>query len=197
MKIVVVGNGKVGTTLTVQLAREGHDIIIVDNDERVIENVVNAYDVMGICGNGGSYDVLQQAGVATADLFIAVTSGDEMNILSCMLAKKMGAKHTIARVRNPQYTKLLVYMRDELGLSMSINPEFEAANEIFRVLRLPQALEVDSFSKGRVDLVAVRIQPNSKLNGKAIAGLQSFFKANILICAVAVSYTHLTLPTKA
>ena len=96
----------------------------------------------------------------------------------------MGAKHTIARVRNPQYTKLLVYMRDELGLSMSINPEFEAANEIFRVLRLPQALEVDSFSKGRVDLVAVRIQPNSKLNGKAIAGLQSFFKANILICAV-------------
>ncbi len=184
MKFVVVGNGKVGTTLTVQLAREGHDIIIVDNDERVIENVVNAYDVMGICGNGGSYDVLQQAGVATADLFIAVTSGDEMNILSCMLAKKMGAKHTIARVRNPQYTKLLVYMRDELGLSMSINPEFEAANEIFRVLRLPQALEVDSFSKGRVDLVAVRIQPNSKLNGKAIAGLQSFFKANILICAV-------------
>ena len=184
MKIVVVGNGKVGTTLTVQLAREGHDIIIVDNDERVIENVVNAYDVMGICGNGGSYDVLQQAGVATADLFIAVTSGDEMNILSCMLAKKMGAKHTIARVRNPQYTKLLVYMRDELGLSMSINPEFEAANEIFRVLRLPQALEVDSFSKGRVEFVAVRIQPNSKLNGKAIAGRQSFFKANILICAV-------------
>lgn len=184
MNIVVVGNGKVGTTLTRQLAKEGHDIVIVDNNPEVIENLVNMHDILGVCGNASSYDVLMQAGVDRADLFIAVTSADELNLLSCMLAKKIGAKHTIARVRNPEYGRFLSYMRKELGLSMAINPEYEAANEIYRILRLPEALEVDSFAKGRVDLIAVKLNEGNRLIGHPISQINRYYAARILICAV-------------
>lgn len=184
MRIVVVGNGKVGSTLTRMLAKEGHDVIIIDSNQDVVENLVNTHDIMGICGNGGSYEVLKDVGVDKADLFIAVTSGDELNILSCILARRMGARHTIARVRNPEYFDMMMFMRKELGLSMFINPEYESAMEISRILRLPQALEVDSFSKGRVDLVAVRVRENSVLKDQAIADLPRVLKAKILICAI-------------
>ena len=171
MRIVVVGNGKVGSTLTGMLAKEGHDVIIIDSNQDVVENLVTTHDIPGICGNGGSYEVLKDVGVDKADLFIAVTSGDELNILSCILARRMGARHTIARVRNPEYFDMMMFMRKELGLSMFINPEYESAMEISRILRLPQALEVDSFSKGRVDLVAVRVREKSVLKDQSIADL--------------------------
>lgn len=184
MDIVVAGNGKVGTTLTEQLAKEGHNITIIDNNAEVIDHLVNNLDVMGIIGNSSSYDVLDQAGVGEADLFVAVTSADELNILSCMLARKMGAQRTIARVRNPEYSKLLAIMRDELGLSMVVNPELATAHEIFRTLRIPEALEVDSFARGRVDLVAVKVLDSNLCLNKPLSEFSRHYHAHILVCAV-------------
>lgn len=184
MDIVVAGNGKVGTTLTEQLAKEGHNITIIDNDIRVIEHLVTDQDVLGICGSGSSYDTLMDAGVENADLFIAATSGDELNILGCMLARKLGAKRTIARVRNPEYRKVLGFLREELGLSMAINPELVAAEEIFRILRIPEALEVDSFANGRVDIISIKLEKGSKLAGYPLSEMSRIYHAKILICAV-------------
>ena len=132
MKIIIVGDGKLGSTLTEQLSSEGHDITVIDHQSSVLNNSVNMHDVIGIQGNGASYDIQMEAGVPRSDLVIAATSSDELNILCCIVAKKLGAKNTIARVRNPEYSKQLQMMRDELGLSMVVNPEREAAREIAR-----------------------------------------------------------------
>ncbi len=184
MKIVIVGDGKVGSALTVQLAEEGHDVVVIDSSPKALRTSVEIHDVMGVNGNGASYAVQKEAGVGEADLLIAATSGDELNLLCCMLAKKLGARHTIARVRNPDYADQLVLMKEELGLSMTVNPELAAAREIARMLRFPSALKLDSFARGQVELVEIKVKADSPLLGQALYALSSRLGIRILICAV-------------
>ena len=184
MKIIIVGAGKVGSALTQQLSADGHHVTVIDQDPRLIDNIINIYDVMGVCGNGAVYGVQQEAEVAKAELLIATTSSDELNILACLVAKKLGATHTIARIRNPEYEKQLRFMRDELGLSMSINPERAAAREIARVLRFPAAMKVETFSKGRLELVEYRLPADSALDGLTLVDLYRNIRVRVLICAV-------------
>ena len=165
MNIVIVGDGKVGAALTEHLSTEGHDVVVIDKDPKVVEEMVNQYDVMGLCGNGASYSVQMEAGVDKARLLIAATSSDELNILCCLVAKKIGAHHTVARVRNPEYAKQLHFFKEELGLSLVVNPEFAAANEIARVLRFPTALNMESFAGDRVDLAEIEIKADNPLAG--------------------------------
>ena len=183
MQIIVVGAGKVGTSLTAQLIRE-HRVTVIDQEPRLIENIITVYDVMGVCGNGASYEVQKEAEVGKADLLIATTSSDEINILACLVAKKLGVAHTIARIRNPEYETQLRFMRGELGLTMSINPEKAAAHEIARVLRFPAAMKLESFSKGRLELVEYRLPENSALNGVQLLDIYKNARARVLICAV-------------
>lgn len=185
MNIIIVGCGKVGHTLTEQLVREGHDITVVDTSERVIRDTTEIFDVMGICGNGASLRVLMDAGLQTADLVIAVTGSDELNLLCCTVAKKAGGSlAAIARVRNPDYSEELSYLRQQLGLSMIINPELEAAREIARILSRPQALTVNAFAKGHAELVRFKIPSGNRLCGKSIMQLGDVFRFDFLVCAV-------------
>ena len=184
MKIVIVGDGKVGQALTGRLAEEGHDVVVIDSSPKALRTSVEIHDVMGVNGNGASYAVQKEAGVGDADLLIAATSGDELNLLCCMLAKKLGARHTIARVRNPDYADQLVLMKEELGLSMTVNPELAAAREIARMLRFPSALKLDSFARGQVELVEIKVKADSPLLGQALYALSSRLGIRILICAV-------------
>ncbi len=184
MRIVIVGDGKVGHTLMKELSQEGHDVVIIDNNMEVVEQSLNKYDIMAIRGNGASYQVLKQAEVDEADILIAATSSDEINMLSCLVAKKLGAKSTVARVRNPEYSEQLFIMREELGLNMSINPEYTAAKEISRVLRFPTAQKIETFSRGRVELIQLPVKKGSKLDGQPLLTLGSTFKSKILICAI-------------
>ena len=184
MKIVIVGAGKVGVALTRHLAVENR-VTVIDQNPHLVENIINIYDVMGVCGNGASYDVQKEADVEQADLLIATTSSDEINILTCLVAKKMGVQHTIARIRSPEYGRQLRFMRSELGLSMVINPEKATAREIARVLRFPNAIKLESFSKGRMELVEYRIREGSKLDGVRLSDLYRNLRVRVLICAVA------------
>lgn len=184
MKIVIVGDGKVGATLVEHLSNEGHDIVVIDRNPKVIEQMVNSYDVMGVCGNGASYELQVEAGVSDSDLFIAATSSDELNILSCLMAKKLESKHTIARVRNPEYLKQIPFFKDELGLSMVINPEFDAANEIAKVLRFPNAINIETFYRGLVDLVELKIENGNPLCDMPLTDIFNAFGVKILVCAV-------------
>ena len=184
MKIVIVGDGKVGQALTGSLAEEGHDLVVIDSSPEALRTSVEVHDVMGISGNGASYAVQKEAGVEDADLLIAATSGDELNLLCCMVANKIGARHTIARVRNPDYADQLVMMKEEFGLSMAINPELAAATEIARMLRFPSALKLDSFARGMVELVEIKVKEDSPLLGQALFSLSSHLGIRILICAV-------------
>ena len=153
MRIVVVGLGKVGRALTAQLTAENNDIVVIDQNPELIEDIVNIYDVRGVPGNGGCYEVQKEAFEDGADLLIATTSSDEINILACLVAKKLGTQHTIARIRNPEYEKQLHFMRDELGLSMVVNPEKATAREIARVLRFPTAIKREQFCRQRFELI--------------------------------------------
>ena len=184
MKIIIVGDGKVGATLVEHLSQEGHDIIVIDKDQKIIEQLTNSHDVMGICGNGASYDVQIEAGVSDAQLFIAATSSDELNILSCLMAKKAGAEHTIARVRTPDYLKQTPFFKDELGLSMVVNPEYDAANEIAKVLRFPNATNIETFYRGLVDLAEIKLEEDNPLCNMAIIDIFDKFGIKVLICAV-------------
>ncbi len=184
MKIIILGAGKVGKALTQQLANEDYDVVIIDLDAEKVEQIVNQYDVLGIVGNGATFDVLQEAEVAEADIVIAVTDSDELNILAGLMAKKMGAANTIARVRNPDYLKQRSFMRDQLGLSMIINPELEAANEIRRILLFPAAFKVDTFVGGKIELAEFRLTDKTKLNEVPLYRLVTISKTNVLICAV-------------
>lgn len=183
MRIVIVGAGKVGMALTQQLSPD-YNVTVIDQDAHLINNIINIHDVMGVCGNGASYEVQKEAGVDKAELLIATASSDEINILACLVAKKLGVKHTIARIRNPEYEKQLRFMREELGLSMAINPEKVAAREIARVLRFPTAMKIESFSKGRLELVEYRLPENSALHGMRLSDLYKNMKVRVLICAV-------------
>ena len=184
MKIVVVGAGKVGTALTRHLSAENR-VTVIDQNPHLVDNIINIYDVMGVCGNGASYDVQKEADVEHTDLLIATTSSDEINILTCLVAKKLGVRHTIARVRNPEYGRQLRFMRSELGLSMAINPEAATAREVARVLRFPTAMKLESFSKGRLELVEYRVAEDTALDGTRLSELYRNFKVRVLICAVA------------
>ena len=185
LHIIIVGCGKVGHTLTEQLVREGHDVTIVDVSERVIRDTTEVYDVMGIRGNGASLSVLMEAGLREADLVIAVTGSDELNLLCCTIAKKAGGElAAIARVRNPDYAEELSYLRQQLGLSMIINPELEAAREIARLLSRPQALTVSAFAKGHAELVRFKIPSGNVHCGRSIMQLDNLFRFGYLVCAV-------------
>lgn len=184
MKIVIVGVGKVGETLIGNLVPEKHDVVIVDNDYDVINDVVNRYDVRGICGGGLERKVLIDAGVDKADLLIACTSRDEMNILCCVLAKKIGVHSTIARVRDPQYFKEMENMRTDLGLDYAFNPELATALEIAQVLKFPSARSVESFAGGRARMAEFEITGNNPLVGKNLQQISKEYASKILIGVV-------------
>lgn len=155
MNVIVVGIGKVGYTVAEQLVAEDHDVTVIDTNEIVLSDTIEELDVRGVHGNGASRKVLMEAGISECDLLIALTGVDETNLLCCLLANKLGANGTIARVRNPEYNEDIRLIKDSLGLSMSVNPEKEAAEEMFRILRFPSAKNVDIFAKGKVDLVSL------------------------------------------
>ena len=176
MQIIIVGCGNVGQTLTEQLSKEGHNITVIEEKSSVVQSVVNNLDVMGIVGNGASYSIMKDAGIESADLMIAVTDSDELNLLCCLIAKKAGNCHTIARVRNPVYNKEINFIKEELGLSMVINPEEAAASEAGRLLKLPSATKIETFARGRAELVRLVIDENSRLCDLALKDIPSDLK---------------------
>lgn len=184
MRIIIVGCGKVGRTITEQLSQEGHDVAIIDTDSIAIHDITNNFDVMGVVGNGASYTVQREAGIDEADLLIAVTGSDELNLLCCLFARKAGNCSTIARVRNPMYNNEINFIKGELGLSMVINPEYAAATEIARVLRFPSAIKIDTFAKGRVELMKFIIPEGSVLHNCSLIDVARKIKSDILVCAV-------------
>lgn len=184
MRIIVVGCGNVGATLAEQLSQEGHNITVIDTRERLVQELSNTFDVMGIIGNGASFSVQAQAGIHEADLLIAVTGSDELNLLCCLIAKKAGGCHTIARVRNPVYSREIGYIKEELGLSMVINPEYAAAMEIGRVLKFPSAVKIDTFAKGRIELIRYRIVEGSILHNMPLKDISTKLHCDVLVCVV-------------
>lgn len=184
MNIIVAGCGKVGSVLAEQLSREGHDITVIDEDSDVVQRITNGADVRGIVGNVASYNIQKDAGIGKADLLIAVTDADEVNLLSCLIAKKAGGCQTIARVRNPVYHEEIRHIKEELGLSLVINPEWAAAMEMARLLRFPSAIDIDTFARGRIELLRFRIDEGSPLCNQQIKNLSILSKCEVLICVV-------------
>ena len=185
MNIIIAGDGKVGSMLTRQLSAEGHDITVIDSNSAVLQQSVERYDVISVHGNCASMGVLQQAGVKEADLLIAATSADEVNLLCCTTAHALNPKlHTIARIRNPEYTEQIYRMRNVFGLSMVINPENQAATEIDRLLQYPGFLRRDTFAKGKTEIVELRVDAGSKLKDVRLMDLRSIVKCQVLVCAV-------------
>lgn len=192
MKIVIIGAGKIGVTLAEQLLREGHDITVIDHSEGALESL-SALDVLCIEGNGISVETQLEAGVNEADLAIAVLTTDEQSLLACLIAKKLGVGSTIARVRNPEHTDGIRLLKEDLGLSMTFNPELACASEMARVLRAPSAIKIDAFSRGRVELHKVRLPDNSPLNGLKLMEL-SKLQTGVLICAVERGENEVYIP---
>ena len=184
LKIIIVGCGKVGANLVDQLSKEGHDITVIDKKAEKIQDITNTYDVMGLVGNGASYSTQMEAGIEETDLIIAVTDSDELNLLCCTVAKRVGKCAAIARVRTPDYSEETGYLREQLGLALIINPELEAAREVARILYLPTALEVNSFAHGQAELVKFKVPEGNLLNGLSLAYLGKNITNDILICAV-------------
>jgi trk system potassium uptake protein TrkA len=184
VRVVVIGGGKVGNKIIEQLSKESHDVTVIEKNPEVIQKINNYLDIACINGNAINYDIQKEAGVDAADIVIGCTSSDEINMFSCLLAKKLGAKHTIARVRNPEYYNQLNYIKDDLGLSMVINPEYVAANEISRILRFPSALKVETFAKGKVELLEFKVGVDSVLVGMKMKEISHKFNLKVLICAV-------------
>ncbi len=194
MKIVIIGSGKLGRTLAEQLIQENHDIIVVDENVSKLQNVVDRLDIMGINGNGATIPVLREAGVDDADLVIAATAEDELNLLACLIAKRVGARNTIARVRNPEYIDVMSLVKQDLGLSLSINPELACALEMSRVLKFPSMITVDTFAKGRVEILQFEILKDSPLAGMKLRDISKFRK-KILVCAVERDDGEIYIPT--
>lgn len=184
LKIIIVGCGKVGANLVDQLSKEGLDITVIDKKAEKIQDITNTYDVMGLVGNGASYSTQMEAGIEETDLIIAVTDSDELNLLCCTVAKRVGKCAAIARVRTPDYSEETGYLREQLGLALIINPELEAAREVARILYLPTALEVNSFAHGQAELVKFKVPEGNLLNGLSLAYLGKNITNDILICAV-------------
>lgn len=186
MNIIVVGCGKIGKVLLYSLSKENHNVTAIDIDEAIISDVRNGYDVMAYCGNGTSYGVLKKAGVENCDLFIAVTASDELNMLSCFAAKRMGAKYTVARIRNPENNKddSLDFMKKQLELSLAINPEQLAAQAIYNLMKLPAAAKLETFSSNQIEMLEFVLKPDSPLDGVPLKDLKKKHKGKYLICAV-------------
>jgi len=164
VKIIIAGEGKVGAMLTKQLSAEGYDLTLIDANKKILDASEERYDIMAVQGNCASMEVLVQAGVKDADLLIAVTGSDELNLLCCLIAKKAGNCQTIARVRNPEFNREIAYIQEELGLALVINPEFAASVEIARILRFPSAIEISPFAKGRAEVLKFRVPESSVLD---------------------------------
>ncbi|MBP5291284.1 MAG: NAD-binding protein, partial [Lachnospiraceae bacterium] len=184
MKIVIIGAGKVGHKLAQQLAKEDHDIVVIDIDPMATTGLANSEDVMCITGNAAEYDIQMEAGVKGSDLVIACTDSDELNMLCCLLCKNQGAAKTIARVRSPEYIKQIQYISDAMGLSMYINPEMEAALAISRVLIFPTANSVETFAKGKVELVEFTLDEKNPLVDMSLKKIHKTYSNNVLLCAV-------------
>lgn len=183
MKIVIAGAGRVGYSIAQELVKEKHDIVVIEENIEKLKEVSNNLDVLTIVGNAANYDVLQEADIKNADLLIAVTKEDAINLLCCLSARKLGVTHTIARVRNTAYYKQAMFLNEELGLSMTINPEEETANEISRILRFPFATKVETFAGSKTELIEIKVPTDSVLEGVNMSSLRQDF-GNVLICAV-------------
>ncbi|SCX08250.1 trk system potassium uptake protein TrkA [Lachnospiraceae bacterium YSD2013] len=184
MQIVLVGCGNVGADIAKSLSREGHNITVIDVNERLVKDLSDELDLMGYAGNGTTIEVLEDAGVKNADLLIAATDSDERNLLCCFIAKKAGTAYTIARVRNPEYKKEIEFIKEDLGLSLVVNPELAAAEEIARLLKFPTALEIDTFAKGRVELLKFEVTKESPLCGMQLKYVPKKLDSSVLICTV-------------
>lgn len=184
MKIIIVGCGKVGYALAEQLSEEGHDITFIDTNDDKLEQTLSVLDVQGVSGNGTSFRVQLEAGIKESDMLIAVTGQDEVNLLCCLIAKKAGNCSTIARVRNPEYFEEIKYLREELGISMAINPELACAQGIARLIEVPSALDITSFAKGRINLIKLSVPDDSTIHSMTVFEFATKIHANTLICAV-------------
>ena len=196
MNIVVVGCGKIGSMIVSSLVSEGHEVTVIDEKADVISDLTNIYDVMGVCGGGTDFEALEEAGAGDADVFVAVTDSDEVNMLSCNIAAKMGASRTIARVRKPEYNKEknLAVMKSQLGLSMTINPELLAAHELFNILKLPSAVKLETFSNRNFEMAELILKADSGLCGMRLSDLKGRYKSNFLVCTVTRG-EEVTIPT--
>ena len=184
MKIVIIGGGVVGSTIASQLTNEGHDITVIDHSQAVADQISDSLDCMAQAGNGASLEVMRSADVPNSDLLIACTAQDELNMLCCVFAKKLGCRSAIARVRTPEYADQMYFFKDELGMSMTINPELNAAREMFKLLEIPGVLKRDSFAKGRVEIVEVVPKPGDVLDGTKLLDLPRKLKSRVLVAAV-------------
>ena len=184
MRIIIVGCGKVGSELAGQLSAAGHDLTLVDLSERRLDELSNTYDLATVKGSGTSYHVLREAGVQDTDLLIAVTAHDEINLLSCLIARKASGCHAIARVRDPEYVSDLGFIRDELGISMVINPELSTARVVSRLIRFPSAIRVSTFARGRIELLDLKIPHESRLDGMAVCEVNPLLRTDVLLCMV-------------
>ena len=185
MNIIVAGCGKIGTTIISSLVSEGHNVVAIDNSPEVISELTNTYDVMGICGNCVDSDILEEANVSVADLFISISGSDELNMLSCYLARKLGAKYTVARIRTPEYNdKSLSFMKRQLELSMAINPERLAAQELFNILKFPSAVKIETFSRRYLEMIEINLKDNSFLDNVKLSTIRSKFNAKVLVCCI-------------
>ena len=184
MQIIIIGGGTVGAAICQQLSSEGHDLTLIDTDQNTLNEISNTSDVFGLTGNGADVAVLREAGAEKAELLIALTASDEINILACAAAKKLGTNHTIARVRTPEYAELMHFMREEMNLSFTVNPDLAVAKAIHRMLRFPSVAKVDTFNHGRVEFVEFTITKNAPLCGKKLIDLRGIFHYGFLVCAV-------------
>lgn len=185
MKILIVGCGKVGRNIAEELANEDHDIVLVDSDSSVVQDLSTSLDVLGVIGDGASLSTLKEAGIDSCDVLLAITSSDEINMLCCLFARKANPKiKTIARVRNPVYSKEIKYIKDELGLTLIINPEMATAREIARLLRFPAAAEVQHFSRGRVELASLVIHEDTNIVGKKVSEIAKIFNFKVLFIGI-------------
>lgn len=184
LNIIIVGAGKIGVALIEKLTAEGHDVTIIDNNPSKLQTISNMYDIMGVHGNGASYSVQMEAGINNANLLIAVTGSDELNLLCCTIAKQFENCSSIARVRTPDYSTEAPYIRKKLGLAMIINPELEAAREISRIIFLPTALEVTAFAHSHVELIKLKVPETSALNNIQLSDVRKKSPTDFLICAV-------------
>ena len=184
MKIIVIGTGSIGRTIVKSLSGEGHTITIIDENKDLVESLIEKYDVFGVVGNGASMDIQQEAGAQDADLVIALTRNDELNIFACLVSKRLGVTHTVARVRNPDYRRQIEQMKEDLGISMVVNPERETANEIFNLISLPSVSSMEHFAEGKVLLVEVIAKDGCALIGESLISLGRKLKTKVLICAV-------------
>lgn len=184
MRVIIIGGGKIGCRLVELLQHENHDVVLIDIKQSVVDKMVENCDVMGIVGSGINCLTLEEAGVEKSDLTIAVTTQDELNVLSCVIASKMGTKRCVARVRKPEYYKQSAFMRNELNINAIVNPEFLAAAEISRLIRFPAAIKTEVFGRGRLEIAQIKISEGSLLDGLALSTLYRKYKVKVLICAV-------------